>query len=125
MNTLEELKQIKKELENTNLPKAKIEWGGAEIIITQRAPSENSDDPYHNPVYVITKYSFELSWLFEKLRDTFNADEIYNSYSKYEFFGRLAKAANLFLQQSKSLSEHSLCAAVLHEAFIIYHELDY
>ena len=42
----------------------------------------------------------------------------------FEFFGRLANAANRFLSHAAESTAQYLCAAVLHEAFAIYEEID-
>jgi hypothetical protein len=81
-------------------------------------------DFYPEPRYVVTDYSFELSWLFEALRDAFYAEARLDSCSKIEFFGRLANAGNRFLRRSSLPTAHQLCAAVLHEAYAIYEEME-
>lgn len=125
MKTLEELKRLEKLLEESTLPQAKREWGGADVVITSKDPPNPSKAGFYpDPRYVITPYSLELSWLFERLRDAFYAEKRLDSCSKIEFFGRLANAANRCIQRSPVLTAHILFAAVLHEAFAIYDEME-
>ena len=65
-------------------------FGGAGISIVSKIPILN-DDFYENPVFVVTNYSKELSWLFFQLKDLF-ADKI-NHYNKNLFYSRLANKA--------------------------------
>ena len=124
MKTLEEMKRLENLLKEPGLPRATEEWGGADVIITRKTPSKSAGGGFYpEPCYVVTAYSFELSFLFEKLRDAFYAEERIDGCSKIEFFGRLANAANLCIKRSKSLTSHRLYAAVLHEAFAIYEEM--
>ncbi len=125
MKTLEELKRLENVLEEPRLPRAKREWGGADVVITRKTPPESAEGGFYpEPRYIITEYSFELSSLLEKLRDAFYAEERLDGCSKIEFFGRLANAANRCIKLSTSLTAHSLYAAVLHEAFAIYDEME-
>lgn len=125
MKTLNELKRLKNLLEEPRLPRAKREWGGADVVITRKRPPKSAEVGFYpEPHYVITEHSLELSHLFEKLRDAFYAEERLDGCSKIEFFGRLANAANRCIKRSPSLTEHILYAAVLHEAFAIYDEME-
>ena len=125
MKTIEELKRLEKLFEKSPLPRANREWGGADVVISRKAcPKETEEEFYPEPRYVTTSYSFELSWLFERLRDAFYAEKRIDGCSKIEFFGRLANAANRCIQKSSVLTTHILCAAVLHEAFAIYEEME-
>lgn len=124
MKTIDELHRLEQELSTKHLPRARREWGGADVVITRKLPKKTEGDFYPEPRYVITNYSFELSWLFEALKDAFYAEARLDSCSKIEFFGRLANAANRFLHRSKHPTAHHLCAAVLHEAFAIYEETE-
>ncbi|MGE3978793.1 MAG: hypothetical protein AB7F94_14570 [Nitrospira sp.] len=125
MKTIEELKRLEELLEATHLPRASDEWAGADVVISMKAPHKQvAGGFYPEPRYVITSYSFELSWLFERVRDAFYIEERIDGCSKAEFFGRLANAANRCMQRSKVLTVHILCAAILHEAFAIYDEME-
>lgn len=125
MKTIEELKRIEKLLQESPLPRASEEWGGADVVISRKVPPKQSERGFYpEPRYVITSYSFELSWLFERLRNAFYAEERIDGCSKIEFFGRLANAANRCIQRSTVPTANILCAAVLHEAFAIYDEME-
>jgi hypothetical protein len=124
MKTLEELSRLEKVLVGGNLQQAQREWGGADVVITRNAPQKTGGGFYPDPRYVISPHSLELSWLFEALRDAFYAEKRIDSCSKIEFFGRLANAANRFIQRSNNITAPLLCAAVLHEAFAIYEEME-
>jgi hypothetical protein len=125
MKTLEELKRLENVLVEPHLPRAEREWGGADVVISHKTPPKSEKGGFYpDPRYVITEYSFELSFLFEKLRDAFYAEKRLDGCSKIEFFGRLANAANRCIKRSGSLTSRNLYAAVLHEAFAIYDEME-
>ena len=125
MKTIDELNRLEQELSRKQqLPHSCREWGGADVVITRKHPHKTEGGFYPEPRYVVTDYSFELSWLFEALRDAFYAEARLDSCSKIEFFGRLANAANRFLRRSSLPTAHQLCAAVLHEAYAIYEEME-
>lgn len=125
MTTLDELNRLQKILEVSPLPRAKGEWGGADVVITREAPPKRAEGAFYpDQRYVVSDHSLQLSWLFEQLRDAFYAEERLDGGSKIEFFGRLANAANRCIQRSAPLTEHSLYAAVLHEAYAIYEEME-
>jgi mRNA interferase RelE/StbE len=126
MRTLDALRQVESYLCSEPLPKAKENWGGADVVITSKAPKVNSESGgfYPDPRFVISRHASELSWLFEALRDAFYAENRLDSQTKVEFFGQLANAANRCLAQNADSSARELCAAVLHESFAIYEEMD-
>ena len=125
MTTIELLQNLANDLKIPQIKRAKREWGGADVVITRKreTPENVGDDFYPDPRYVITEHAFELSWLFEALRDAFYAESMIDSCTKIEFFCRLANAANRFLGKNAHVTAHTLCAAVLHEAFAIYEEI--
>ena len=124
LSTLGQLKELEKILELSKIGQ-KEEWGGAGVIITNKSPPvyNNEHSFYPEPRYVVTKYSFELSWLFYSLRDAFYKEALIDGCSKMEFFGRLANTANRCIRKIIDISALNLCAAVLHEAFAIYKEI--
>ena len=124
MKTLNELHRLEVELSNTQLLQADKEWGGADVVISSNPPKRKEESFYPDPRYVVTKHALELSWLFERLRDAFYAENRLDSCSKIEFFGRLANAANKTLRGSTNLTAHQLCTDVLNEAFVIYKETE-
>ena len=86
------------------------EWGGADVIIKKNLTDKKltwlidqpevlslqESDPRRR--VVITEYSKELSWLFYKLRDTF--EDRFNKISKYDFYGFLAQTAMNYLDEN-------------------------
>jgi hypothetical protein len=125
MKTIEELDRLEKVLEEEVIPQARNEWKGADVAIQSEQPIASQEDRFYpEPRYVVTHYSLELSWMFESLRDAFYAENLLDSFSKIEFFGRLANAANRCIKRSQSLTVQLLLAAVLHESFAIYNEIE-
>ena len=75
----------------TKEAKKTILFGGADISIVSKLPTHKNSF-YGDPLFVVTKFSKELSWLIFKLKDLFNEDLDYMN--KYPFYGRLAESAN-------------------------------
>jgi hypothetical protein len=100
-------------------------WQGADVVITdQPAQPPRETGFYPPPRTVFTVHARKLSWLFENLADTFMP--FLDGASKIEFFGRLANAANRYLDAVPA-SKHSapdLLLAVLHEAHAIRDEME-
>jgi len=124
MRTIDELERLKTAVEEPSLPKATIEWGGADVVITSQAPEPEAGGFYSEPLYVVTPHALELSWLFEQLRDAFYAEDRLDSFTKLAFFEGLARAANARLEKEPDATAHALSAAVLAEAFSIYSEME-
>lgn len=125
METLEWLKCLEKTLEEPHLPKSKTTWAGADVIVLREKPSDTLNQGFYpDQRYVVTVFSHELSWLIEELRDAFYSSKYLDGCTKVEFFGRLANAANRCIDRTNNLTEHKLCAAVLHEAFAIFDEME-
>ncbi len=123
MGTLDRLCHIEGLLAGGTLPEAAHLWDGADVVISSRPKSDSASQSFYPaPRYVVSKHALELSTLFEALRDAFSSR--LNSQTKVEFFGRLANAANRCLGKDGSSSANKLCAAVLHEAFAIYDEME-
>lgn len=85
-------------------------WGGAGVIVlTNTAESykeqEESRNGFygHNDIYVFSDHAAEISALFYELRDTC-AGEI-DSANKYEFYGRIAKAANEQIKKADNVTD--------------------
>jgi hypothetical protein len=93
-------------------------WGGADVGIVSRKPRETHDGPgfYPDPRYVVTEYSHELSWLFKELWKP-DIRKIFGPV-KEEFFGRLANAANRYLNRTDNPTPRDLLGAVVHEAYV-------
>lgn len=125
MRTIDELKRLEKIVHGETIPRARRPWGGADIVISRKAPPERDEnDFYPDPEYVVTRHVLEVSWMFERLRDAFYAEKRLDSCSKIEFFGRLARAAIRCMDKHKDPDRRLLCTAVLSEALTIYHEME-
>ena len=83
-------------------------WGGADVGVllkTKTAQKQGTSKTAfygRSDVFVISDYAQEISALFYELGDTFFGKIDY--YSKYEFYGRLAEAANRQIEVSDDLS---------------------
>jgi hypothetical protein len=125
MSTINTLRETASILNEQPIPCAVHTWGGADVIITKSKPEPRAEDSFRDePRYVVSPCANELSWLFERLRDAFYAEGRLDGCSKIEFFGRLANAANRCIAQGNSENGANLCRAVLHEAFVIYEEME-
>ena len=102
-----------------------LPFGGAGVCIVseapRRRPQENSF--YPDPRYVVTCHSRELSWVFEELYRIFCAGDLLDSCSKFEFFGRLANAANDATAEDANISAAALALKVIAEAEIMHQEI--
>lgn len=125
MSTINTLRESAALLNEKPIPRARRTWGGADVLITTVAPEPPKEPSFYgDPRYVVTPLPLEVSWLFERLRDAFYAENRLDSCSKIEFFGRLASAANRCIAQGHAGNAAVLCRAVLHEAFAIHDEME-
>lgn len=125
MKTRSQLMRIGQALAAPPVPRAARQWGGADVVVTlPPGPEPVTGGFYPEPRYVVTQHAFELSWLFESLRDAFYAEDRLDGCTKIEFFGRLANAANRCIRREPGVSASMLCAAVLHEGFAILDEME-
>jgi hypothetical protein len=125
MTTIDQLHSLSRRLIAPALPRASQRWGGAGIVIIGTHPEAKTESEWRQIRTVATPHNFELPWLIEALRDAFYQEKRVDSCSKFEFFGRLANAANRCIAQTEKPTPHQLCAAVLHEAFAIYEDMDF
>ena len=91
------------------------EWGGADVIIRSRLDNSAKKWLGSQPLVisfqnttprrrvVITKYSKELSWLFEQLRTIFCGK--IDCITKFDFYGLLAQSANDYLWDNKKTED--------------------
>lgn len=95
------------------------DWGGADVMITATPKADGSEPSFYpDPIFVVTEFAPQLSWLFLQLRDAL-APRL-DAFNKYEFYGRLADAATSHLADNPgSATAQTLCTAVLHEASVI------
>ena len=126
MTTYQQLDELDAELATGAIPQADSEWGGADVMIRTEMPaSQGKRDFYPDARVVVTQHAFEVSWMFERLRDAFYSENRVDGCSKIELFGRLANAALRAIGRSDSPPSASVvCAAVLHEAYAIYDEME-
>ena len=125
MKTIDELIRVDGEIHSPHLCRASAEWGGADVVITMQPPAAPSRNAFYpEPCFVVTELALELSWLFEVLRDAFDAENRLDGCSKIEFFGRLANTANRCLSRQPEVDAGALCSAVLGEAFAVYGEME-
>ncbi len=94
-------------------------WGGAGLVVDTTMP----EPPYREAKYVVTPYAASLSWLVRALWAA--CRPLFDSMTKFEFFGRLANAA-LRSQQRAGSGENAryLLGAVVHEAFEIVGDIE-
>lgn len=81
----------------THEAKKTILFGG-DISIVSKLPTQKNSF-YGDPLYVVTKFSKELSWLIYKLKEIFNEDLDY--VNKYPFYGRTAECANKSIRENR------------------------
>lgn len=125
MSTINTLRETAAILNQKPILRAVRTWGGADVIISSTPPRPPRKDSFRSePRYVVTPMASEVSWLFERLRDAFYAEDRLDGCSKIEFFGRLANTANRCIAQGHGEDAAALCRAVLHEAFTIYEEME-
>lgn len=129
-NILSNLEELQQEILATDIsPKAinTKEWSGADVIIKDHVntgiqkwlDAQPTVISFQNTTprrrAVITNYSKELSWLFNKLKVIFS-DKI-DYVSKYDFYGMLAQSAIDYVIDNKdSKSVNDLLIAVLNKA---------
>ena len=126
LTTYQQLDNLDAELATGEIPAEQELWRGADVVIDRVEPPPMSGDSFYpEPRFVVTPHAGELSWIFAKLRDAFYAEERIDGCSKIEFFGRLANAAIRAIDRSEKPPTASiLCAAVLHEGYAIYDEME-
>jgi hypothetical protein len=91
--------------------------GGAGVVISATPPPTLAEpDFYPDPQYVVIQHAKKLSWLFIKLRDAFSG--VIDHYSRFQFYGRLADAADRYANAMppESPTVEGLLVAVLDEA---------
>jgi hypothetical protein len=117
-NDLIKLSQLIKE---DKISKADREWGGADVVITNLQPELSNNSFYPDSRHVVTKFSLELSWLFNELKDVFSG--LIDGMTRIEFYGRLANAGIFYISHSNKNCKE-LLLSVLHEAFAMLEEFE-
>ena len=100
-------------------------WRGADIAIASEQPEKSDSWWPPQDEFVLTPYSRELSWLFFQIRDVFYENDLIDYYSKYELFGRMADAANIYTGKTgySNSSITGLLISVHSEADMILREM--
>ena len=100
----------------SNYKKGKSIWGGADVIIAEKASKDlknwignqqlvisfQSSEPMRR--LVITQHAIELSWLFIQLRELYR--NRINYVSKYDFYGELAQKAVDIINETEDKCSH-------------------
>lgn len=120
--TLAELSRLIDEKQIAGL-RTRREWSGAEVVITAHPHETRSAGGYPEPRTVVTNFSAEVSWLFERLRDAFSG--LLDGTSKIEFYGRLANAATNYQNRvNGGENAKEIMRAVLYEAVAMLEEME-
>ncbi len=88
-------------------------FGGAGICVCEVAPPPSEPGFYPDPVWVVTPYAYELSWVIERVRDVAMKYEQYGFF-KEALFARLASCANAC---GSSRGVQHLLLSTLHEGY--------
>ncbi len=108
------LHSLRERILKGDIPKADQNWGGADVAIVDTLPEKTEEGFYPDPFFVATRYSLELSWLFEEIASVFKGQLDYQI--KYEFFGQLANAAVEHIERYKDGDCTGLLVSVLDQA---------
>jgi len=127
---LTQIEDLKIRIKTTDISKESRnvkEWGGADVIIKRTLDTDTEKWLGDQPLVisfqsieprrkaVITKYSNELSWLFNQLKNLFS--EKIDYISKYDFYGLLAQSAIDYLTKNEEVQDaKGLLLAVLNTA---------
>ncbi len=107
------LNDLRERILKGGIQKADQEWGGADVAIVQALPERTGEEFYTDPRFIITKFSLELSWLFEEIVKIFTGKLDYMS--RYEFYGLLAEAAEKYKIKLNDKDCMGMLIAVLDE----------
>lgn len=107
------LNDLRERILKGGIQKADQEWGGADVAIVQALPERTGEEFYPDPRFIITKFSLELSWLFEEIVKIFTGKLDYMS--RYEFYGLLAEAAEKYKIKLNDKDCMGMLIAVLDE----------
>ncbi|SRR6266404_2551781 len=125
-NIKEKLTDLSRQIEESDVKdiRARRDWGGADVAIVPVAIETDSlGGFYPEPRTVVTQFSLEVSWLFERLRDAFAG--VLDGCSKIEFYGRLANAARHYQQEvNGGENAKDILRAVLYEAVLMLEEME-
>jgi hypothetical protein len=95
-------------------------WGGAGWCVVTAMPKSHYDESLK---YVVTPHAARLSWLVRALWAA--CRPLFDSMTKFEFFGRLGNAADRYQQRAGGgENARDLLGAVVHEAYEILSEVE-
>lgn len=126
MKTIEEITTLRNLIQLSQIGKSERLWGGADVAVVRNLPKKNPEvvEFYPDPYFVVSKHNgHEISWMFEKLRDSFYAEKLIDYCSKFEFFGRLARAANRGIEKTEDSDVCIICTEILNEAEKMHSEI--
>jgi len=130
INIQRELDKLERQIHGGNISQKAVttrEWGGADVVICTELDEQlkkwvkesrfvirfQNIEPRRR--VIITKYSKELSWLFNQLKCIFS--EKIDCISKYDFYGLLAQSAINYLKDNKEKEDmKALLLVVLNTA---------
>ena len=100
-------------------------WSGADVqVVDKNVSLRNSNhNPFSQNMQIMTPYSKELSWALYQMRDIFYNQELIDSVSKYELFGRLAEAAHEYHKVYGDGNEKDLLKEISNEALNILKDM--
>ena len=84
------------------------EFGGADVIVCQKAPYANT-----SKIIVETKYSKEISWLIEQLKNVYSGE--YDYISKYDFFAKIANSAIEYITNNGDKDVEKMMRSIVEE----------
>ncbi|WP_131813883.1 hypothetical protein [Mycolicibacter kumamotonensis] len=96
-------------------------WGGAGLVIVTAMPQSHYNESLK---YVVTPHAETLSWLVSALWEA--CRPLFDSMTKFEFFGRLGNAAHRYQQRAgDDQNARDLLGAVVHEAYEILGDVEH
>lgn len=118
-----QLDQVTQDVQAGNIGVHEV-WGGADVGVLFEPIAKPWESFYPEPRWVITPSAAEVSWLFFELYWEVFPDWV-DYLNKYEFVGRLANAANRYLDQVDGVeSLPDLLLAIIAEARIMAKEME-
>jgi hypothetical protein len=103
---VELINKLKLLVEENKIPKSKILFGGANLIITSNADSpypDNHNERHPLDIVIRTKYCYELSWIIMQLGTAFHNEIDY--INKYYFYTTIGELIEKGISNQSSLEE--------------------
>jgi hypothetical protein len=112
-----EMTQLKEHIQRGLIGRSSSMWRGADVRITaKQVPTDWLPPSHSDDIQVITgsdDLAFQISWLFERLRDINFA--LLDYLSKYRFYGEMAEAANKVISEGYQ-NESEIYLAIWNQA---------